>query len=125
MKNILKLFLPLVVVVALVGCNTEDEAYKLKKTGNASVRVRVVHPTLGDGPNFLVNYYENQQALIDGVPTQSQTTIDDGFTTFSKLVPTDCFVESYVAGDPRLFDRDTIRLTEGNILDVTLYLKPE
>jgi hypothetical protein len=125
MKTVLKLALLAGVATLFVACNTEDEPYKLRKKGNSSAKVYVVHPTLGDGPNFLVNYYDTQEALIANQPTESRVTGDSGFVIIDNLVPGDCFVESYVAGNPRLFDRDTIRLSEGAQLTVTLRLQPE
>lgn len=113
MKNWTSLFLlGLVATAALfTGCK-DDEAEKLVLPGNRIVKVQVVHPTLGTGPNFLVRGYYTQEALDAGRPDVSRSTDINGDVILPGFSPGLAFVECIIANNPNYFDRDTINVPQ-------------
>jgi hypothetical protein len=126
MKNWTLLLLALVVATLFSGCK-KDDASSLAVTGTRVVKVQVIHPTLGSGPNFLVRGFYTLESLQANRPDVTATTKLDGYAVLKGFNPGLAFVECRIAGsasdtlNPGYFDRDTIQVPQsGDTLRITL-----
>lgn len=102
-------FLLGVVVVFLTACDDSPDEPRPRvdpKTITAPFRVRVVHPTQGSGPNFLVKMYITEEERDSSLWYYVTKTDKEGVATFQPRLG-DVIVDCFVPGTPAYYGTDT------------------
>ena len=108
MRNFIWILLLAFVFTAL-GCKRVDYKRGDKNTTLVTeLTVRVKHPTLGYGPNFMVNLYDDQAALDAKIKNQAVVSDVLGYAYFTKAPIGSRIITCYIPGEPSYYAIDTI-----------------
>jgi hypothetical protein len=93
-------------LAACEGTPDEPKPRVDPKTITAPFRVRVVHPTQGSGPNFLVKMYITEEERDSSLWYYVAKTDNEGVATFQPRLG-DVIVDCFVPGTPAYYGTDT------------------
>lgn len=97
----LKMILCLFSILLITNSCEEPQKIPTKRRSsyfNGGLNVRVIHPILGTGPNYIVRLYMSPEDSIAGLAQYSSKTGIDGIARFKNIRLGECYAECIVPG---------------------------
>ncbi len=109
----------------LFSCKEERRTVEPFRYEKAGLLVKVTHKTKGAGEGFLVNVYEDKDALKARKPYASGRTGGNGEVQFSDLYVGFFYVDCEVPGDTLYYAVDSVWTTQNIVQSLSLLLEPQ